>query len=122
MLRIAVLAAAAAALASCATPEGAASRDGSARDCFRTVDVSGYSMEDDRRVRVRINPRREYLFTINQSVENLDWTNALSIRSTASFICVGNGLGVQLMGGNPEMPYNVTRIERAPQETAVEGS
>lgn len=121
MFRTLLFAAAATALASCATPQDTASGAGAERDCFRTADVRSYGVLDDRRVRVHISPRREYIFTINQDVANLDWTHAISIRSTTSFICVGNGLGVQLLGGDPPFPYPVMRIERAPQEP-VQGS
>jgi hypothetical protein len=121
MVRVMFLAATALALASCVTPQDAASGADSQRDCFRTADVRSYGVVDDHRVRVHISPQREYIFTINQDVRNLDWTHAISIRSTTSFICVGNGLGVQLLGGDPPFPYPVTRIERAPQEP-VQGS
>lgn len=116
MVRSFLLAAAVAALASCTTPAGGTSEASGGRDCFRTVDVNSYGVEDDHRVRVHISPQREYLFTIGQDVRNLDWTHAITIRSTTSFVCVGNGLGVQLVGGDPPFPYPVTRIERAPQE------
>jgi hypothetical protein len=36
---------------------------------------------------------------------------------------VGSPSGVQLVGGDPQLPYQVTHIERAPVNTAaVEGS
>ena len=74
------------------------------------------------RVRVHVSPSREYYLTINENVQNLDWNHAISIRSTMSFICTGNGLGVQVMGGDPPIPYQVINIERAPRDNAVEGS
>lgn len=110
------VAATAAALVACTTPQGGAQRTSGDRDCFRTADVSSYGVEDDHRVRVHISPQREYLFTIGQDVRNLDWSHAITIRSTTSFVCVGNGLGVQLVGGDPPFPYPVTNIERAPQD------
>ncbi len=88
------------------------------RDCFRTLDVRSYGVLDDRRVRVHISPQREYILTINQNVQNLDWNHAISIRSMTSFICVGNGLGVQVMGGDPPLSYSVVNIERAPPPAA----
>jgi hypothetical protein len=123
MFRTAILAASAAlALSACTTAQTA---DGTAsaasRDCFRALDVGGYGVLDDHRVRVHISPQREYILTIGQDVQNLDWTHAISIRSVTSFICVGNGLGVQLIGGDPPFPYQVTDIARAPREP-VQGS
>jgi hypothetical protein len=103
----------------CTTTAGAPQADTAARDCFRTLDVSGYGVVDDRRIRVHVSPQREYILTIGQTVRNLDWTHAISIRSVSSFVCVGNGLGVQLLGGDPPLTYSVVQVERAPQETAT---
>jgi hypothetical protein len=124
MLRTLLVASALSALAACAGTQGAQSEGAAAatRDCFRTMDVSGYGVVDEHRVRVHISPQREYYLTINANTRDLDWTHAISIRSMTSFICVGDGAGVQLMGGDPPFPYQVTRIERAPTTNAVEGS
>ena len=100
--------------AGCAAPQFA--NDAAERDCFRAFDVNNYSVIDDRRVRVTVSSQREYIFTVRQDTRNLDWTHAIAIRSATSFICTGNGLGVELMGGDPPLPYPVTNIEREPQE------
>lgn len=122
MFRTLLAASAFAALAACAGTQGAETESAAAtRDCFRTLDVSGYGVVDEHTVRVHISPQREYYLTINANTRDLDWTHAISIRSMTSFICVGDGAGVQVMGGDPAIPYQVTRIERAPQ-TAIEGS
>ena len=121
MLRNLLLAAAALSLAACASTETASSGAAADRDCFRAMDVSGYGVLDEHRIRVTIAPQREYYLTIRQNTRDLDWAHAIAIRSTTSFICVGNGLGVQLMGGDPPFPYPVTLIERAPV-TAPAGS
>lgn len=121
MVRSTLLAAlAAVAVSACAgaQTEGAAAE----RDCFRTMDIRTYGIVDEHRVRVHISPARQYYLTINENVQNLDWNHAISVRSTMSFICTGNGLGVQVMGGDPAIPYQVINIERAPRDTAVEGS
>lgn len=113
MYRTALLAAAALGLAACANTQGV---DGAAaeRDCFRPTDVSGYGVYDENSIRVTVSPQREYVLSVNQNVRDLDWQHAISIRSTTSFICTGNGLGVQLLGGDPPLTYPVTRIERIP--------
>lgn len=121
MLRTLIVASGLAALAACAGAQTAQS-EGATRDCFRTLDVGGYGVVDEHRVRVHVSPQREYYLTINANTRDLDWTHAISIRSTTSFICVGDGAGVQVMGGDPAIPYQVTRIERAPTDNAVEGS
>lgn len=124
MLRITAALAALAALSACAsaTADSASSARGGDRDCFRSVDVRGYSVVDDHRVQLRVSPSREYILTIPQQSRDLDWTHAISVRSASSFICVGDPSGVQLMGGDPPFPFQVTHIERASTEVAQQGS
>lgn len=122
MVRITAIALALAIGACASTTSTSASAAGD-RDCFRALDVRGYSVVDDHRVKLRVSPTREYILTIPQSSRDLDWTHAISVRSTTSFICVGHPAGVQLMGGDPPFPFQVTAIERATmEEAAVEGS
>jgi|CXWL01.1.fsa_nt_gi hypothetical protein len=119
MFRTLALAFGAATLCGCATPVA----DGSAaatRDCFRSLDIDGYGVIDDRRVRVSVSPRRDYILTIRRDTRDLDWANTIAIRSGTSFVCVGNGLGVELVGGDPPQRYPVVNIERAPQEAPAE--
>ncbi len=118
MFRASSFAFAAAALCGCATPTA----DGSAatRDCFRSLDIDGYGVVNDRRVRVTVSPRRDYILTIRQDTRNLDWAQAIAIRSGTSFVCVGNGLGVEIVGGDPPQHYPVVSIERAPEEAPAE--
>jgi hypothetical protein len=107
----------AAALALCAAlaaPANSQESDQPRRDCFRNVEVSGYGVLDENRIRVRIRGGREYYLSINRHTRDLDWNHAISIQSTLSFICVGDGDGVRLVGGDPPLHYAVTRIERAP--------
>jgi hypothetical protein len=108
---------ASAALAACGTMSQTASAQsnggGASRDCFRSSEVTSYGLVDDHRARITAG-HRDYYFTIAQSTRDLDWNHSISVRSISSFICAGNGLGVQLMGGDPPIPYQVTNIERAP--------
>lgn len=122
MLRFTTLAALLA-IGACASPAGAPTASASNdRDCFRSLDVRSYGILDDHRVRLHVGPTREYVLTIPQQTRDLDWTHAISVRSVSSFICVGNPSGVQLMGGDPPFPYQVTNIERLPAEAAAQGS
>lgn len=121
MRRVTVLVAALA-LGACASSGSNSASAAGDRDCFRNLDVRGYSVVDDHRVKLRVSPSREYIVTIPQQSRDLDWSHAISIRSTTSFICTGNPSGVQLMGGDPPFPFQVTNIERAPIETAAQGS
>jgi hypothetical protein len=119
MLRTTTLIAAALALAACAAPgTSTASNAGGDRDCFRALDVKGYGIVDERRVRLRVSPQRQYILTIPTNTRDLDYNHAISVRSVTSFICVGDPSGVTLMGGDPPFPYQVTAIERAPAETS----
>jgi hypothetical protein len=120
MLRSLILASAVA-LSACASSETSSASAAESRDCFRALDVRGYSVIDDHTVGVRISPQRRYALTIPSNTRDLDWTHAISIRSVTSFICVGAPSGVTLMGGDPPFPYQVTSIERLPVE-AAEGS
>lgn len=119
MFRFFAATALAAILGACAT--AAPSEGAQRRDCFRALDVRGYGVVDEHRVRVHISPQREYVLTIPANTRELDWTHAISIRSVTSFICVGEPSNVQLMGGDPPLPYQVTNIERMPQ-SAPSGS
>lgn len=116
MLRNVIAVAFLAAISACASPPDH-DTDSAARDCFRTIDVRGYGVVDDRRIRATVSSSREYYLTLSQSTRDLDWTQAVALRSTTSFICVGNGLGVEVTGGDPPIRYQVTRIERAPDDT-----
>ena len=124
MLRFALLAGALA-LSACASSNAqssSAGAPGGSRDCFRSLDVRGYSVVDDHNVKLRISAAREYILSIPQNSRDLDWTHAISVRSASSFICVGDPSGVQLMGGDPPMPFQVTNIERVPVNVADQGS
>lgn len=95
-----------------------------ARDCFRAVDVNGFGIADEHRVRITVGANRHYLLTILQSTRNIDWTQSLTLRSGTSFVCTGNTRGVvELYGGQLPMTYPVQSIEREPEaEPAPQGS
>lgn len=108
---------AALALAACAsteTAENAAPPEG--RDCFNARNVSGYTYIDNEHVGISVGANRKYILTTMFNARDLDWTQAIAIRSTTDWICVGNGLGVEVIGGEPRRNYPITAIERAPDE------
>ena len=118
MIRKLVAAAAVLGLAACATPEQSAEATSTAaRDCFRAQDVNGYEVVDEHRVKARVGVSREYFLTIGQNTRNLDWTHALALESPTSFICVGNGGGARIVGGEPRMTMIITNVERVPDDT-----
>ena len=125
MLRTAVLAAALA-LTACATAEAPADQAAAApagRDCFNSDLVNGYSYIDERHVSVSVGANRKYTLTTMFNARDLDWTHVIAVRSTSGWICTGNGLGVEVIGGDPRRTYPITAIERAPDEApVVEGS
>lgn len=123
MVRTALLAAAAL-LAACTTP-AANDQAGPAaeRDCFNAQSTNGFSYVDENHIDVRVGPNRKYRLTTMFNARDLDWTQAIAIRSTSSWICTGNGLGVEIIGGQPQRTYPIRAIERLPDEgPAVQGS
>jgi len=94
------------------------SEPGASRDCFRTADVTGYGIQDEHRVRVSVGSSRHYYLSIDENTRDLDWTHALRLQSSTSFVCVGDiASGAQIIGGEPVRWYLVRSIERAPDDT-----
>lgn len=82
-------------------------------DCFPTRAITGYGIVDARTAYLTVGTRH-YLLRITGDSRDLDYNHAIHVRSLSTFICTGNGLGVQLMGGYPPIPHQVLSIERAP--------
>lgn len=116
MLRTALLAAALV-LGACTTTQTAQTTPPTDRDCFNTSAVTGYSYIDENHIGVTVGANRRYTLTTMFNARDLDWTQAIAIRSTSNWICTGNGAGVELIGGQPRRNYPVNGIVRAPDET-----
>ena len=99
-------------LGACTTAASADLRSG--RDCFASRSILGYSIVDDHNVKVHVGASRDYILTTNWNARNLDWSEAIALRSTTGWICTGNGLGVDVTGGRPRQTYPITNITRAP--------
>lgn len=108
-------------LAGCASTATENAASAGPRDCFRADNVSGYSVIDDHNIGVRAGAR-SYILTTTWNARDLDWTQAIAIRSTTDWICTGNGLGVDIIGGNPERTFPVSSIARAPNDEQPTGS
>jgi hypothetical protein len=110
---------AALALTACTTANQTAAADAapSSRDCFAAASINGYNVVDDHNVTVRVGASREYNLRLDLNARDLDWTNAIAIQSNTSFICVGNGLGVRVIGGEPRRDYFVREITRVVEPT-----
>jgi hypothetical protein len=105
---------AALALSGCASTESASSSSGA--NCFRPAQVTGYSVVDDSRVRVRAGTN-DYIFTIRGRTSELDWTSAIAVQSTEQVICPGGTtLGLYLVGGQPQLRYAVSSVELVPED------
>jgi Family of unknown function (DUF6491) len=115
MLRISLFAAAAL-LAACATQPPA---DQASNDCFNADMINGYDYIDENHVAVNVGANRRYILTTLFDARQLDWTQVISVHSNTNWICVGNGLGVEVRGGSPRRSYPISAIERAP-DTAPE--
>jgi len=113
MLRIGLFATAAFLLAACASSEGAA-QPAADRDCFRSASVNGFNVIDRNTIQVRVGASRRYIFATNWPTTNLDFSERIAIRSSTGYICTGNGLGVEIVGGRPAASYPVQSITRAP--------
>jgi len=112
MIRNVFLALSALALAGCATQSDGTASD---RDCFSADAISGYSIIDNHNVEVRVGANNRYTFTTSWNARDLDWSQSIAIRSGgSSFICTGNGLGVEIRGGDPVRTYPITGITRVP--------
>lgn len=122
MLRTAVFAAALLALGACAsTQESASNQPPADRDCFRNADIFGYTIIDNHNVGVRANGR-DYIFTTTWNARSLNWAERIAVRSPTGWICTGNGLGVDVIGGEPARTYPISAITRAPDEPTPTGS
>lgn len=114
MLRLLLLAATLT-LSACATQAPGVSTTAS-RDCFRTMDVNGYSVLDQNRVAVRVGPRRSYALTVAMNTREFHLSQQIALRSTTSFVCVGDPIGVELYAGDLGLSHRIIAIERV-QET-----
>lgn len=110
-------------LAACASTDNTAQQTASSSsDCFRAEQVNGYDVVDNNHVRISVGANRHYILTTLWNSRDLDWTHAIAIRSSTGRICTGNGLGIQLIGGDPSRTYPVSEIARAPDDVPVQGS
>lgn len=106
------------ALAACSTttPTPADAANANNRDCFLASSASGFDLVDDHTVRVTAGPSRHYLLGTNWNARDLDWSEEIAIRSSgSSWICVGNGLGVEVRGGRPPQTYPIMSVTREPE-------
>src|SRR5215813_3868416 len=93
------------ALAACVTQPAAAP----GRDCFTARSIQGYSIIDDHHVQVSITPGRAYILGTTWNARDLDWGQRIALRSRPSdWICTGNGVGVDVIGGEPRKRYPIT--------------
>ena len=83
-------------------------------NCFRSSQVSGYTLIDDHNVGIRVGANHNYILTTTWDTHQLNWTLNIALRSDSGWICTGNGLGVEIIGGRPPMTYPVSAITNAP--------
>jgi len=106
------------ALSACATDPGASQTASLDRECFSSSQVRGYSVIDRNHVGISVGASDQYVLTTLWNAYDLDWTQAIALRTSTGRICTGNGLGVDIIGGDPQRTYPITSIERAPETPA----
>jgi hypothetical protein len=100
--------------AGCAS-DGATQTADNGRECFRSSQVRGYNVIDDSHVEIRVGANDRYVLETGWNARDLNWDNAIALRSSTGRICTGNGLGVDIFGGEPRRRYTVVSIVRAPE-------
>lgn len=98
-----------------ATPPQAAATGAPHTDCFYGSSINGFSLRDRHTVDVTVGANRHYLLTTDWDAHELNWSEAIALRSTNGWICTGNGIGVEIIGGRPRQIYPILSIARAPQ-------
>lgn len=125
-MRFMLMAAAALFAASCATANdaGEAPPMPTDRDCFFADQINGYGTIDDRTVRVSVGANRDYALTLFSDASELRFENAIAVRSDSSWICTGNGLGVEVysLDRTFSRSWPVTQIVRLPDEPPAEAA
>jgi hypothetical protein len=109
-------------LAACASTAPGDGQPPNSRDCFRSEQANGFTVIDNTHIGLSVGASRNYVLTTMWNARDLDWTQAIALRSTTGLICTGNGLGVELIGGDPQRTYPIVSIDRAADDQPVEGS
>lgn len=124
MTRILLALAGLAALTACASaPQHTASAPAGQRDCFRSENISGYSVIAERTLRIDVGANRRFALTTESSLRGAERELRLGVQSGSGFLCEGDALNVRIFAaGPPERFWQVVRIERLPDEAPVEGS
>jgi hypothetical protein len=108
-------------LGACASADGVAAAPGG-RDCFRNADVSGYSTIDDDTLGVRVSPSRNYTLSAPRLGRDVRWENVIALNSDSGWICTGNGLGVEVIGGEPRRTIQIRAVTRVQEPAPAQGS
>jgi hypothetical protein len=111
---------AALALSACASStEDGNSASSEERDCFTAASVNGYEVVDDHAIRVRVSASRRYTLHTSWNASDLDWSQALALRSSTNWICTGNARGlVEITGGPLGRTFPIDSITRDPEPPA----
>jgi hypothetical protein len=99
-------------LTACANASADAPASG--RDCFRNASVTGFEVVDRSTIQVRVGASRRYVLTTNWQTSNMNFAEHMALRSTTGQVCTGNGLGIEIVGGDPLRSYPIDSIVRAP--------
>lgn len=104
-------------VSACATgaPEPQQADAAAGRDCFFSSQVRGFNPVDSHHIRISVGAGDQYILTTSWNAYDLQYAERIALHSTTGTICTGNGLGVDVVGGDNHQRYPITGIERAPQ-------
>jgi hypothetical protein len=86
-----------------------------ARDCFLASQVRGFNPVDAHHIRISVGASDQYVLGTDWNAYDLQYAERIALHSTTGTICTGNGLGVDVVGGDNHQRYPINSIERAPQ-------
>lgn len=100
----------------CTTTAPGGATAAASHDCFRNQDIQGWSVIDDRTLKVTVGASREYALATQPSVSELNFQFAVAIRSRGSdWICVGRHNDVHIDIRDPiPRTWWVTEVTRLP--------
>lgn len=87
---------------------------GAPRDCFLSSQVRGFNPVDGHHIRISVGANDQYLLSTEWNAYDLQYAEHIALRSSTGTICTGNGLGVEVIGGDNHQHFPISAITRVP--------